>query len=196
MGYNDDVFPFLTSMVCESNEDVINEMYEKCLPSISFLLKKYHGLALKYGVDESDLQQEAMLAFSKAVNTYDDTKNAKLITFVSLCVERRLQKVINKAKALQDNLSLEYSYDDGGTSFSDFLASSDVSFLDGVYFERLVSCLSSFELDVFNCLKKDLKYKDIAKLLDKSPKQIDNTIQRIKNKARVIFKEDNDEREV
>ena len=46
------------------------------------------------------------------------------------------------------------------------------------------------EKQVFNLLLKGLNYKEIATLLDKNEKQIDNTIQRIRGKVRQLLKEE------
>ena len=50
--------------------------------------------------------------------------------------------------------------------------------------------LSENEKQVFNLLLKGLNYKEIATLLDKNEKQIDNTIQRIRGKVRQLLKEE------
>ena len=36
---------------------------------------------------------------------------------------------------------------------------------------------------------KELNYKEIAKILDKNPKQIDNTMQRVRLKLKELLKE-------
>ena len=52
--------------------------------------------------------------------------------------------------------------------------------------------LSPKEEEVFNLLLNDLDYKQIAIILNTTPKSIDNAIQRIKAKVRkVINKEEN-----
>ena len=42
--------------------------------------------------------------------------------------------------------------------------------------------LSSNELEVYNLLIQGMNYQEIASILEKTPKQIDNTIQRIRKK--------------
>lgn len=50
--------------------------------------------------------------------------------------------------------------------------------------------LSSQEYEVFKLMLNGKNYQDISKILDKNPKQIDNTIQRIKSKIKKILKND------
>ena len=46
--------------------------------------------------------------------------------------------------------------------------------------------LSNRELDVYNLLIQGYNYQEIASSLNKTPKQIDNTIQRIRKKLEVL----------
>ena len=49
--------------------------------------------------------------------------------------------------------------------------------------------LSDFEKQVFELKKNDFNYKEIADILDKDPKAIDNAIQRIKTKLKKVMSE-------
>ena len=185
--------------------NVEEKEYEYCEPQINFMIKKYLNAAIHYGIDIKDFEQEALLAYSNAIKTYDEKKDAGLKTFVSLCVERRLIKVIKSAKNYKnqmnkENLSLEYEYN-SGVLLKDILADNDsdplVKFSEEEYLKQIKTkvkyILSEFEEQVFNYMIDGLNYIEIAKILDKNVKQIDNTIQRIKKKIKVIVKEDENE---
>ena len=200
--YNNEEIDNVYSMVCESNEEAQEKLYEYCEPQINYMIKKYSNAALKYGIDSKDFEQEAMLAFANALNYYDEKKDAGLRTFVSLCVERRLIKIIARARNYKNmcnkkNLSLEYDYG-SGIILKDILPDNDADplnmFSEEEYLKsfknKIKMLLSSFEYQVYEYLIEGLNYIEIAKVLDKSPKQIDNTLQRIKNKIRLIVKED------
>ena len=51
--------------------------------------------------------------------------------------------------------------------------------------------LTDFEKQVFDLMLSYFTYKEIAEMLDKEPKQIDNAIQRIKVKVKDALKEYN-----
>ena len=206
MKYNNIEEKELYSMVCESNEEVQNKLYDYCEPQIKYMIKKYLNAAINYGIDPKDFEQEALLAYSNAIKTYDEKKDAGLKTFVSLCVERRLIKVINSAKRYKnkmnkDNLSLEYEYNNSGVLLKDILADNDadplIKFSEEEYLKqikiKIKYILSDFEYQVYEYLIEGINYLEIAKMLDKSSKQIDNTIQRIKKKIKLIVKEDENE---
>ena len=200
--YNNEEVEKVYNMVCESNEEAQKKIYEYCEPQINYMIKKYTNAALKYGIDPKDFEQEALLAYSDALKNYDEKKDAGLRTFVSLCVERRLIKIIERAKTyknkfMEKNLSLDYDYG-SGVLLKDILADSESDplkkFSEEEYLEsfknKIKMLLSSFEYQVYEYLIEGINYIEIAKILDKSPKQIDNTLQRIKNKIKMIVKED------
>ncbi len=194
---------FLFDMVSESNEEVRDSLYEKYEPLIKFIVKKYMTSANKYGLDYNDLIQEANVGFTDALNSYDEQKEASLKTFISLCIKRKLINAIRKAqttknKMQQASLSLDYDYDKNGLPLIDVIKDETADPLlkfseqenEKVLLQKIKKELSKNEQKVFSYLLKGLNYKEIALLLDKTEKQIDNTIQRIRNKVRLLIKEE------
>ena len=167
-------------------------------------MRKYHNLAIKFGVDISEFEQEAYYAFSDALNSYRFDKNAKLQTFISLCIDRRLRKIIKrysgeKAKLLNNTFSLDYDYNEDGTTLKDLISDNEQNDpLNNLTNEenynellkKIKEQLSDSEYEVFNYVINDFDYQTIALIINKSPKQIDNTIQRIKHKIRDIIMSD------
>lgn len=192
----------LFSMICEENEDAKDVLYMKYKYIIDIVIKKYAFSAMKYGFEYKDLYQEALVGFSDAINSYKDDKNASLSTFITLCVDRRLQNTIKKAgriknKILLESLSLDHVYDNYEIPLRDIISDNSlndplVNITKDEEFDELLDTieksLSSSEYEVYKLLITGLSYLEIAKVLDKNPKQIDNAIQRIKNKIKVILK--------
>jgi RNA polymerase sporulation-specific sigma factor len=54
---------------------------------------------------------------------------------------------------------------------------------------ELVRCLSDLEKSVLNLYMQDLKYVEIAKVLDREPKVVDNALTRIKTKLNQVLKD-------
>ena len=50
--------------------------------------------------------------------------------------------------------------------------------------------LSEFEYTVFNYMVNSFSYNEIARMMDKSPKQIDNAIKRIKLKMKELIEKE------
>lgn len=190
---------YLINMVCETNDDVRNALYEIYEPMINYLVSKYIKAARNLGLEQNDLQQEALVAFTDAINNYDEKKDTLLKTFISLCIERRLKKVIEKAsnsksKFEKEILSLDYEYQEHNGALMDVLGSEEFDPLVKFSLEEEIKLLeesiekrlSKKEYEVYKLLKIGMNYQEIASKLNKTPKQIDNTIQRLKSKVKLL----------
>ncbi|MCI8575571.1 MAG: sigma-70 family RNA polymerase sigma factor [Bacilli bacterium] len=202
MNYHDYSDSELYSLVCESSEEAKEIIYTKYKYIIDVIIKKYVFSAKKLGVEYNDLYQEGLVGFADALNHYDETKKVQLSTFLSLCIERRLQNAILKAgrlknKILLDSLSLDHEYGEYQIPLREMIRDEKSDPLLGIskeedyneLLEKIKNLLSESEYEVYNLLIHDLSYQDIAFILNKTPKQIDNTIQRLKHKIKMIFKE-------
>lgn len=191
----------LIKLAKANNDTAKNEIYEKYKYIIDILIKKYFNVIISLGIDKAELEQEALYAFSDAINSFDESKNVKLSTFISICVDRKIKKVLRKysgekAKLLNSFYSLDYDYDEGIT-LKDIISDETTDPLYNLtakenYIElikKIEECLSPAELEIFNLLKKEHNRSTIILLTGKSEKQIDNTIQRLKTKIRDIIKE-------
>ena len=70
----------IISLALENNEDARNIIYDKYKYIVEIMLRKYNKASFSLGIDLSELEQEAFYAFSDALNSYRDDKNAKLST--------------------------------------------------------------------------------------------------------------------
>lgn len=192
----------LFSLICEENEDAKDVLFLKYKYIIDIVIKKYAFAAMKYGFEYKDLYQEALVGYSDAINSYKEDKNASLSTFITLCVDRRLQNTIKKAgriknKILFESLSLDHVYTQYEIPLRDIISDNSindplVNITKDEAFDELLDTieksLSTSEYEVYKLLVTGLSYVDIANMLGKNPKQIDNAIQRIKNKIKDILK--------
>lgn len=192
----------LCSMICEANEDAKDILFVKYKYIIDIVIKKYLLSSIKVGIEYNDLYQEALVGFTDAINSYVEEKDASLATFITLCVERKLQNTVIRAKTLKNKmfleaLSLDYQKNSEDSSLKEMI--SDQSKNDPLrnitneetykeLLEKIKNELSSNEYEVFTLLITGLTYIEIANELNKNPKQVDNTIQRIRNKIKNILK--------
>lgn len=185
----------LLDYVYGQNEDANEILLYKYRPLIVSIAKKYQP---KDGTfDLNDLVQEGMLALNSAITNYNDSKNANFGTFAKLCIERRIANYIrsfrrDKNKVLSEAISYDLEEDN---SMDKFLADRSLEPLtvvtnledDKLLVEQINKDLTKLEQEVFHLKLKGYDYKEIAKRLNKSPKAIDNTIQRIKVKIKNIL---------
>ncbi len=202
MNYEDYSDGELYSLICESNEDAKDIVYIKYKYIIDIVIKKYAFSAMKYGFEYKDLYQEALVGFSDALQSYQEDKKSSLPTFITLCVDRRLQNAIRKAgriknKILMECLSLDHVYEEYNIPLKEVISdhnendpltniTKDEEFDE--LLESIEKVLSSSEYEVYKLLITGLNYQEIAQILGKNPKQIDNAIQRIKTKIKEILK--------
>lgn len=191
----------LYSLICESDEDAKDMLFMKYKYIIDIVIKKYAFSAMKYGFEYKDLYQEALVGFSDALQSYQEDKNSSMATFITLCVDRRLQNTIRKAgriknKVLLESLSLDHVYEEYNIPLKEVISDNNehdplTNITKDEEFDELLEfiekSLSSSEYEVYKLLISGLSYGEIAKVLGKSLKQIDNAIQRIKNKIKEIL---------
>jgi len=162
------------------------------------------------GGDTGDLVQEGMIGLFRAIMDYDTTKEASFRTYAELLIARQMIAAVRAAARqkhipLNTSLSLDASPRagaaldnagdgggaDSGVNLGDILpdaaASPEEALLAKDEIERLeaesVRLFSKLELNVWNEYKKGMTYTDIAKALGKTPKTIDNALQRMKKKV-------------
>lgn len=196
--YSDDE---LYSLVCESDEDAKDMLFMKYKYIIDIVIKKYAFSAMKYGFEYKDLYQEALVGFSDAIQSYREEKNTSMATFITLCVDRRLQNTIRKAsrvknRVLLESLSLDHVYEEYNIPLKEVISDNNkndplTNIAKDEEFDELLevieNALSSSEYEVYKLLISGLSYNEIAKILGKTPKQIDNAIQRFKSKIKDIL---------
>lgn len=151
------------------------------------------------GGDDQDVIQEGMIGLFKAVRDYDPDQQMSFRGFAELCVTRQLITAVKSATRYKHgplNTYVSFSRsvgdeDDGERVLSDVLpapAQSDPA-------ERLTSAdrvrdlqayvdqaLSDLEVEVLRMYVEGRTYVEIAEILRRRTKSVDNALQRIKRK--------------
>lgn len=193
-----------------SDETLIDIYRKGDEAAIEVLFERYKDIVRKKakamylaGGDSDDLIQEGMIGLYKAVRDYDDTKEAAFKTFASMCINRQLINAVtvsNRKKNMPLNTYVSfdmpaYPDEDNETRLVDILKpeseqNPEKLFIDREYSDsfkkKLFERLSGFEKQVLQLYMEDNDYRQIAMLLGKTPKSIDNAIQRIRAKANSI----------
>jgi len=195
--YNDNE---LIDLILENSEEATNILYEKYKGVIDYIVNKHSLIAPGIGLDRNDLYQEGMIGLIEAVKDYKESQNVSFYTFANICINRKIISCLNKNsrqkhKLLNEAISLDFNYDeDGETTLADFVSSIDSSPEEYVLnleskeevLKKIKSLLTDLEMEVFSLRTNGFTYSDIAKLLNKNIKSIDNTMGRIKLKLKKI----------
>ena len=197
-----------------TDEQLISRLRGGEKPIMDFLMEKYKGLVRQkakamylWGGENDDLIQEGMIGLFKAVEDYEPDAGASFYSFAELCISRQMYTAI-KASQRKKHLPLN-SYvslytsgkrEDGkealplaetieaGTESNpeELLLNTEYA---NAFEEELKDQLSKLENRVLYLHLMGMDYLKIAEVMDKSPKAIDNALQRIKGKARHILEE-------
>ncbi|MDE6454438.1 MAG: sigma-70 family RNA polymerase sigma factor [Dysosmobacter sp.] len=148
------------------------------------------------GGDSEDLTQEGMVGLITAVREYDAGKEASFRTFAEICIRSRLYTVLrasarDKQQPLNQSLSLDDSHFESNplTSGTNNLAQRNPEdfLIDREHTAALLSGvrkqLSEFEAKILGFYLDGLSCREIAKAVSKSPKSVDNAVQRIRRKV-------------
>ena len=169
------------------------------------LIRKYKELVRKksqsyyiIGADGDDVVQEGMIGLFKAIQSYSPENKASFKTFAELCVDRQIISAIRMAsrkkhEPLNESVSLNdpVSEDEPGLTLQEMLSAShemepEQELLMKALLEEIDSnennVFSSFEMEVWQQYSRGRNYREIAGDLGKSPKAVDNAIQRTKKK--------------
>ena len=177
--------------------------------ALEYLLDKYKNLVrdrARYyyltGADREDLIQEGMIGLYRAISGYRAEKNASFRSFAEMCITRRMITAIktatrNKHIPLNSYISINKPLyeDDGERTLSDIVAQSDDDpermFIDKesafVLEKSIYDTLSPLEKKVFELHIAGNSYREIALKLKKTPKSVDNALQRIKTKVAALI---------
>ena len=191
-----------------SENDIINLAQKRENAAMEYLLEKYKPLVRQktrklflIDGDKDDLIQEGMIGLFKAVRDYQVGKDAAFRTFADLCISRQLYSAIKKSNRLKNQplnsyvsiYSDEFSDADelAGdrtviSSGSDNIANPEAIMMDRENAidmqNKMFDKLSKMEREVLKRYLEGMTYQEIAADMEKSPKSIDNALQRIKGK--------------
>lgn len=182
----------LTYLLNDNNEIAQDLLYEKYNYIIKSILNKYRRVFLALNIDLEEARQEANLAFSYAIYNYNEDRDTSLNTFVTLCVERRIRAVIKsketmKSKVQSETISLNSdNFLENTIADFQYEPSKRIENIDMLKYinSKVKDLLSDKEKEVYNLLLQGMNYQEIAINLNKTPKQVDNTIQRIRIKLK------------
>lgn len=150
------------------------------------------------GADRDDIVQEGMIGLFKAIRDFDNTKLASFKSFAELCVRRQIITAVKAAtrkkhQPLNNYISLSKPIfdDENDSTLQDFLselkgADPEELFIwkenAAIIGEKMQEVLSKLEKEVLSLYLGGKSYQEIAKIMDRPPKSIDNALQRIKKK--------------
>ena len=198
--YNDRDFENL------SDEELVELSATGDKSATEFILDKYKNFVkavvrmyFLVGADRDDVVQEGMIGLFKAIRDFDDTKQTSFKGFAEMCIKRQVLTAIKNAtrkKHIPLNRYISLSkpaYDDENSeeTLIDTLLFNDNSNPEELFIGKeniedlgvkIEENLSKLEKKVLQMYLNGISYQEIAKIMGRSPKSIDNALQRVKKK--------------
>ena len=191
-----------------TDEQLIGKLRQGDKNIIDYIMEKYKNLVRKeanamylLGGENDDLIQEGMIGLFKAVQDYDVRQETSFYSFARLCITRQMYSAIEASKRKKHSplnfyISLYETSEEQEPRMETMAAGHESNpeelLVSREYAElleiKLGESLSDLENRVLYLHLLGTDYKTIARLLDKSPKTIDNALQRIKGKTEKILR--------
>ncbi len=192
-----------------TDEEVVAAYQQGDFEAVEYICRKYGGLVSAVGsrffikgCDQQDVIQEGMVGLFKAILDYQSSHQVPFVRFAELCIRRQIYKAIETADA-QKNLPLN-SYisifldgdEKQGQKVEESLLTDENRNPEAMMIdtertmamaEQIMLHLSKMELEVFLYLLRGMDYRAIAQKMGRPEKNIDNAIQRIRQKAKKIL---------
>ena len=183
------------------DEELISRFKNGESEILDYLMEKYKNMVRKkartmflIGGENDDLIQEGMIGLFKAVRDYQPDRDAAFQTFASICVDRQIYTAIqssNRQKHQPLNSYISLSEQDGeneehlGDNWGEnpesiIIDQENVQDLE----QEITATLSPMENQVLEYYLAGNGYGEIAQIMGKTPKSIDNALQRIRIKIR------------
>lgn len=191
----------LVYLCAENNEDAINLIVNKYKNCILMILKEYLKEYNIIGVEVADLYQEGLIGLMHAIHSYNPTRDVLFYTYANACIRTSLMSAIRqtfrqKNRILNYSYSLDKIFEDSGDNFYEILKDESYepnklllsSEDENELINKLKSKLSKSELAIFELRLKGLSNGEIATLIDKDTKYIENSLFRIKRKYKELNK--------
>lgn len=198
----------------KEREDLTDEELVKAAQSgdksaLESILKRYKNLvyakAKPYfiaGADEDDIVQEGFIGLYNAVKDFNSDKLPFFSVFAGVCISRRILTAVKAATRqkhipLNSYISLDNGGADGDAPLAETVTANGVGDPEAILIDRenvdgieykINKALSKLELEVLIYYLRDMSYQEIAGLLGKDVKAVDNAVQRIRKKLEGILR--------
>lgn len=180
----------LIYLIKEGKEDK-KSLYDKYSPFIKSVVSKMVKYCKNTGLEENDLYQEGMLGLTNAIKNYDENMDNKFYTYAKICIEKKIISAIVASKRMKHRAMNESIFIED-TDNSIFKIDGPEEMIIDIENEtemlnKIRNGLTDFEDQVLLLKIGGLKNKEIADVLDRDDKSVDNALQRIRGKVRKII---------
>ena len=176
--------------VREGDQDAFSALLLRYRPLIDRAVDRFSA-ELHGEEDREDVRQEALAAFYDAIRSYrTDQEKVEFGLYAKVCIGNRLVSHLRRERRQQgllslDDLSAERVLGADGDLLSLVIEEEEAQALSA----SIKQVLSRYEYEVFSLYFKGSSSAQIAELMQKSVKSIDNAIARIRKKLKNLLQD-------
>ncbi len=199
-----------------TDEQLLQMSQEGSKTAEELLIEKYKNLVKNrskqyyiVGADNEDVVQEGMIGLFKAIRSYDLRRDTSFKTYAEQCINNQIQTAIkganrlkhqplNESVSISQDITREQEDGAGKAVLEDVLKDSSENEPEAqMLLQEIVQYLTAFDSKIFSSLERQVLeeklkgkgYVEIAETLGRSPKSVDNTLQRIRKKVLAYLEE-------
>ena len=195
-------------MINLTDEQLVKSAQQNDSLAMTTILERYKGMVkakargfFLSGGDIDDLIQEGMIGLHRAVLDYSGDKGASFRSFALLCVHRQIIDAIKQDGRKKnipltnyasintpedDDTAYVHSIEAEGANPEDIFLQKEAN---DMFLDKMKNELNQLEYKILEMYLSAYSYHDIAINVDRTVKQVDNAVQRIKKKiAKIVNK--------
>lgn len=172
------------------NDDAVGALITRYLPLVRHKVVGCYGP----GLEQDDLVQEGLIGLLGAIRGFDPQRAGSFATYATQCITNRIYSAVRAALSpkhspLRDYMSIspdaegqaiQIPSDDGPET--SFIKKEDNELRD----RRMQTLLSGYEQETLRLYLSGHTYQEISDLLHSSPKAVDNALQRVRRKLKMV----------
>ena len=180
-------------MIKSGNEDAFRELLENHRRMIYKIIYSFSLENGDYAVDKDDLYQEASLALYHAAKTFEEERNVLFSSYAYMVIRSRLLNALRIYYRTyeQEKYSIDVYERNNGRTFC--VSDNPIAYHREQELKENYACfvdkLPETDRKILLLRGEDLSYKEIARQLKISEKQIDNRLRALRKKFRTYLRE-------
>lgn len=192
----------LVLLIRDKKEEYVEELIQRYHRNIWAIIHKLVKPPAPSDVDTDDLYQEGLIGLMHGVHSFDKERNILFISYANKCIENEIRSYLRKHRThnyrmLSTAISLDMPIsDDDNLCLMDTISSNQKEY-DPAYLAHIAWAQDQVPLikeeisvphwKVYQKHHLGYSYREISLELGITEKDVDNIIQKIKKKVRVMF---------